>query len=533
MSTLCQVCDQGKYSQASHASAPFACLDCNTGSFCAYGCSICLNCSVGSYQSSTGGYTCSACSKGTYSNETGASSVDACKLCHAGSYSNLNSSTCSQCQSGTYSTALGYAGPCSSWKSCQLFVEVENDFRPPSSVADRECIAYQHDPPRAAKILILFGQFPFCCLICFIFIRYAPRCCFVRNQPSSSDQSDACAGSENPMDTSDTSDNYGCVLFDANVQNAGSFLSLVQMVSCSRLIAPVHKSLIGAFHDFVLGVHDVVSDASLILLVSRDAPGFLFKNIRGDLFYMATFGVFGSIIVDCFIAWWCGEMHLLWLYIASCTDIVPSRRGHFTSVNKVLKFLVESIPVSIVQSVFIYQTYMKYQADWKSSNLLDLNTTYHNQSTFSAANTQQVQNSDWWIDYGIVFQSMLTTIFNMLKNFFSIWRMLQFKWNHVAKLDEITSYVELIQFDNSEENPILVTTCKVKRQSKWCDFSESISRWWDILVKSIEKFLRVILFINSSSIVQKEFVHHSGRQQQTQICAIRLSFDVFEHQIFE
>ena len=494
----CKLCENGKYSRASNASAFSECVACSVGSYCAAGCSVCLNCSVGSYQTSTGGYDCTVCSKGTYSNETGGSSIGECKLCLAGSYSYSNSSTCTQCPLGTFSTALGNAGPCSSWKSCQLFIEVENDLQPPSSAADRVCIAYQFDPPRAAKLFIFFGLSPLCYLICFLFLRYAPRCLFTKTTvgaaadaraageaagpaagggvqgPLASDLAEACSlpavaaeGSgpavtrKSDSDTVNNSspivpderrvssdevipyfygDNSGGVLATFNVRETSLYV-LIRMVSRSLWISPVHKSLIGAFNDFVVGVHDVVSDCSLLILVSNDAPVFFFKNVRGDLFYMAVCAVSGSIFVDVITAVWCGELHLVWLYIASCTDIIPTQRGKVTYINKVLKFFVESVPVWIVQSVFIYQTYMKYQAD-KATMTPALNTPQDSNQTITSAATQ---NSDWWIDYGIVFISFLGTVFNIMKNFFSLRRMLQYNWNHVQvmKHEKITHYVEL------------------------------------------------------------------------------------------
>ncbi len=227
-------------------------------------------------------------------------------------------------------------------------------------------------------------------------------------------------------------DDSGGVLFTLNIRKT-SFYELIQKISKSRFVAPVHKSLIGAFHDFVVGIHDVVSDCSLLLLVANDAPGFFFKNVRGDLFYMAVFAVVGSISLDLAIAVWCGGPHLIWLYLASCTDIIPSHRGKITYVNKFLKFFVESVPVWIVQSVFIYQTYMKSRADKTMTTpaLAQDNKTTTSESTTSAV---QDQNPDWWIDYSIVLLSLLGTIANVIKNVSSLRRMLQYDWNHVLAI---------------------------------------------------------------------------------------------------
>ena len=486
----CKPCDHGKYSRASNASAFSECVACDAGSYCAIGCSVCLNCSVGTYHSSTGGYECTACSKGTYSNETGGSSIDTCKLCHAGSYSYSNSSTCTQCLSGTFSTALGHPGPCSSWKSCQLFIEIEDDLQAPSSAADRVCLSYQYNPPRAAKLFIFFGQFPLCCLICFMFLRYAPRCMFTKTKIDSG---------RSPSDEVFPyvyGYNSGGVLSMFNARET-SWCELKQRISNSLWIAPVHKSLIGAFHDFVVGVHDVVSDCSLLLLVANDAPGFFFKNVRGDLFYMAVFAVSGSIFVDLLTAGWCGEIHLIWLYIASCTDILPSRRGKVTYINKILKIFIASVPVWIVQSVFIYQTYMKYQADKKT--IPALNQTLDNNQTFSsAASNPQDQNSDWWIDYGIVFLSFLGTLFNVMKNFSSLRRMLQYNWNHVQnlKLDKITDYVELELAENrliTKKNP---NSCQ---KGGSCISEQSLHFF--------REFLKIVLFISPPPDIDKSVVH--------------------------
>jgi hypothetical protein len=502
----CVLCENGKYSQASNASALSECIACHAGRFCAAGCSVCLNCSAGTYQTSTGSHICTACMGGTYSNETGASSVGMCKLCHAGSYSFSNSSACTQCLSGTFSTAVGFAGKCSSWKSCQLFIEVEDDLQLPSSAADRVCIAYQYNPPRAAKLFIIFGQVPFCCLFCFVFLRYAPRRYFTKTK---SDGDVVVTSSPNISSMLPTTpyfygDESGGVLFTFNVRKT-SIYELIEKISNSRFVAPVHKSLVGAFHDFVIGVHDVVSDCSLLLLVASDAPGFFLKNMRGDLFYIATFAVVGSVFLDLVIAVWCDEPHLMWLYIASCTDIIPSRRGKITYIHKVMKFFVESVPIWIVQSVFIYQTYMKNQAEKAVPTQASGQVNTTTASTTPAPQLED-QNPDWWIDYGIVSLSLLGTLFNVIKNVCSLRRMLQYDWNHVLaiKCEKISCYVALV------DNELKTQTMKNDIDSEGrvcgirsCNQKKPLNVCW----KYPEGILKTVLFIKPPSDVVKTSVH--------------------------
>jgi hypothetical protein len=316
---------------------------------------------------------------------------------------------CTTCAAAKYSTALGYTGPCTPWKACQPFIEIEDDSKPANNAADKVCMAYQYDPPRGIKMFLFFGMFISCGILCLLFVRLAPQCCF----PKSS----------------------RFMLHSIR----RDFSELKSKLASSCLIAPVQKSLIGSFHDFVVGIHDVVSDLSLLVLVAPDGPAY-FSKTRGELYYIVVFAVLSSFICDVITAASCGELHLLWLYMASCTEIVPSRRGRVSYLNKILKFMVESIPIWFVQGVFIFQTYMKYQFDRASTtsmnatNATALSVTPNNSTATSTANTE---NSDRWLDYGIVFLSLLGTVGNILKNVFSIRRMVQYDWNHVEEFKNI------------------------------------------------------------------------------------------------
>jgi len=87
--------------------------------------------------------------------------------------------SCAQCTSGTYSTAVGLSSSCFQWKIFYLIIDVEDDSKPLSNAKDRTCAAYQYSSPIAVKIFIFcFGQIPLCCLFCFLFVCFGPRCFF-------------------------------------------------------------------------------------------------------------------------------------------------------------------------------------------------------------------------------------------------------------------------------------------------------------------------------------------------------------------
>jgi hypothetical protein len=164
------------------------------------------------------------------------------------------------------------------------------------------------------------------------------------------------------------------------------------------------------------------------------------------------FAVLGSLICDLMTAASCGELHLVWLYVVSCTEFDRNRnrqRGRVSYLNKILKLFIESIPVWMVRSVFIYQTYMKYQSDRQldaasitSLNLTNatvLSITQNKNTTTSTVSYSQTGNPFWLLEYGIVFLSFLGTVGNMLKNFYSIGKMIQYNWNHIEEF----KYIEL------------------------------------------------------------------------------------------
>ena len=425
----CLLCDKGKFATTRNAVEYSECKDCNVGSFSSGGQSTCVQCSVGSFQASKAASECIFCSAGKYADISG--SIE-CKLCYAGSYSNLNTSVCTGCQSGKFSTAIGSGGSCNTWKKCKSFIEVEDDRKAPSAESDRVCIQFQYDPPKAVKIFIFFFQFLFCSFCCTLFLMFAPNICLAIETKNINKD----------MDYSAARLQGGCIL---QVFKTKDIAKILKALYRSKLIAPVQKSLLGAYHDFLIGTHDVVSDLSLLLLVSSEAPGFLFKNIRGDLFYVTLVAVLGSLLVDIVTAICCNELHLVWLYIASCTDIYPSRRGHITYLNKALKFWIETVPVWSVQSIFIYQTYMKYEEDQNALKISAANEiTYNanlNMPSMTDADTRPTTNTDWWLDYGIVLISMLSSSCNIIKNIFSFRRMLQYKWNDLRYPEIITRQV--------------------------------------------------------------------------------------------
>jgi hypothetical protein len=430
----CISCAQGLYSTIYHASSALECKSCMTGSYSLGGSSTCTACFPGSYQTGTGENYCTSCLGGTFSNSSGASTPSVCTACQSGSYSKSNATKCTECQSGQFSTAIGSAGPCSNWKTCQLFIEAEDDSMLPDTKTDRTCLKYQYDPPLAVKIFVVFFQLPLCALACLLFLKFAPNTLLAKKTCDSPKQKIR---------------HYRFVLNE--IKECTSWREIRKSFQESNFIAPVDKSLLAAFHDFVVGIHDVVSDCTLLLLIERDAPSFFLKNVKGDLFYLASAAILGSFLVDLMIAVCCGEGHLIWLYIASCTDALPSNRGVILTItNKVLKFIVESVPIWIVQLIFLYQTYKKNQYDQNSQNV-----------NGTVAGSQSVNtNSSQWLDYAMIFMSLLGTLMNVSKNIMSTIRILELSL--YRKLDVIEP-IDTIYVVNSRK-----LNSKVYESGKGC-----------------------------------------------------------------
>ena len=131
-SSVCSLCDYGKYNVKTGQSSISACLDCPPGMFnddngshvcvaCEIGTylseNICKPCSPGSYTNQNSSVSCLPCAAGTYADKAKATVCVACPTgthassqgfslcidCEAGKYNAGSSVACSQCGSGTYS----------------------------------------------------------------------------------------------------------------------------------------------------------------------------------------------------------------------------------------------------------------------------------------------------------------------------------------------------------------------------------------------------------------------------------------------
>lgn len=116
--SACKACGPGTYAIAIAATAPAVCTACAAGKLStSAAATACQLCPAGAYSTAlaSNASLCLNCSAGTYNPSTGSSSDAACILCPAGAYSTTlassSSSTCLQCAYGTYSSAMGAVLP--------------------------------------------------------------------------------------------------------------------------------------------------------------------------------------------------------------------------------------------------------------------------------------------------------------------------------------------------------------------------------------------------------------------------------------
>ena len=340
--------------------------------------SDCSYCIPGTYQTGIGMSEISDCRKcldGKYQSGIGMIDVNSCKLCEAGTYqTGTGGSFCPACLSGSYSLEVGSnkTTSCIPWTICKLFEEVEDDLSPPWYNRDRKCLKYQYEAPVSAKYFIFFGLALSVFGSCLIFLRKAP---------------------DHVLSGAKGQSRF--VL--RKVKDADSWRALYSELRNSLIFYPPSTSLKAALFTFWIGIHNVLSDISLLCLLSTEAPGFFFKKIRGELFYLTLIAVSGSVLADAALSYSVGEIQYLWLYISSCTEQLPTCRGkNINFTNKMLRLIVQTLPLALVQSVFLYQTYMKYQTSDNSGG-------------------SKSQNPHWWLDYGILFQSATVSILGIIK----------------------------------------------------------------------------------------------------------------------